>query len=264
MRKITALCLLLLSFQLSVQSQNTDYQHYKFGAIQGDVLTCDRNGNLYLINDAVLLKIDQTGTILGTYNNSYLGTITSIDVSNPLKIMVFYQYSGMIVFLDDKLVALQDALDLSTRNFFNISLAAFSTDNRIWLYDNLKEELITVDFQLRELQRNRLTINNLAPTQLIALKEQRVVMQNPETGILFFDNFGTYLKTIAIQTELPIHVDQENIYYLNQNQYIAYNYRKLSSLTICSLPDAVKQAITIRNKIFYLDKDRCLNFDMIK
>ncbi len=264
MRKITALCLLiLLSSFFPIQSQNIDNQYQKIGTIKGEFLTCDINENIYLIDYSSLYKLDGSGKLLATYSDLFLGEITSIDVSNPLKIMVFYRDAGKILFLDDKLVVISETIDLFAQNFYNISLAAFSTDNRIWLFDRTKQELISVDFQLKVLQKNSLTIDQLNPTQLLTLKEENVLMQN-SNGILFFDNFGTYLKTIAIQTDSPVQINDNFIYYLYDNQLFAYNYKKLQQITLRTFDTPVRQAVFVHGKIFYIDNDRSLNSILYK
>lgn len=265
MRKLAAVwTLILLASFISLQSQNIGNQYQMIETIKGDFLTCDMKGNLFMMSDASLYKFNQEGQILFSYSNLFLGTIASVDVSNPLKIMVFYKDAGKLVFLDEKLTPITEPIDLLSRNYFNISLAAFSTDNRIWLYDNVKNELITVDFQLNELQKNHLTIELLNPRQMNTFKEKNVFIQNPGSGILFFDNFGTYLKLIPIQTTAIAQIDDQFIYYLKDNQLLAYNYQKLNQIEICTFTDDVRQAIFMHGKVFYLSNNGLFNKLILK
>jgi len=93
---------------------------------------------------------------------------------------------------------LMEPLNLMDAGLNNISLSTYSTDNTIWLYDVVLHDLINVNFQLKELSRNHLSIEKFEPTQLISLQEKQLAMDDYTSDVAFFDAFGTYLKTIRV------------------------------------------------------------------
>ncbi len=208
--------MLLVAFSVSAFAQNNDYCHTIEG-VKGTNVSVDPNGNVYVIDGSTLYKYARNGNELFPYqySNFQLGDIASIDVDNPLKIMLFYQDEGMILFLDEKMNPLMEPLNLMDAGMNNISLATYSTDNTIWLYDVVLHDLINVNFQLKELSRNHLSIEKFEPTQFISLKEKKLAMYNPATGMAFFDAFGTYLRTIPVRADAgSCQVDEKSIYYL--------------------------------------------------
>ncbi len=210
------LALLLVAFSVSAFAQNDD-DCQTIEGVKGTSVSVDPNGNVYVIDGSTLYKLTQNGSewVKSQYSNFQLGDIASVDVDNPLKIMLFYQDEGMILFLDEKMNPLMEPLNLMDAGLNNISLATYSTDNTIWLYDVVLHDLINVNFQLKELSRNHLSIEKFEPTQFISLKEKKLAMYNPATGIAFFDAFGTYLKTIPVRTDAgSCQVDEKSIYYL--------------------------------------------------
>ena len=218
--KKALLFLLLFSFIASVSAQNSETCHTIEG-VKGNSVAVDPNGNVYVIDGPTLHKLVRNGEELipYQYSNFQLGDIASVDVDNPLKIMLFYQDEGMILFLDEKMNPLMEPLNLMNAGLNNISLATYSTDNAIWLYDVVLHDLINVNFQLKELSRNHLTLEDFEPTQLISLKEKQLAMCNPATGVAFFDAFGTYLKTISVPHGYPSkwQCDNNQIFYLMFN-----------------------------------------------
>ena len=222
--------------------------------INGDQITVDLLGNLYVIQDALLQKYDPNGQFLFSYSNFSFGNITSVDVSNPMKIMLFYQETGTIIFLDDRLAPITNKIDLYSRQYMTISLAAYSSDNKIWLYDEVRADLIVLDAHFNEINRVHYNFQNFNPTQLQEITGKMFFMHNPEQGIFLFDSFGTYIKTIATQSFFPVQVHNNHIYYLKNNQLHIYNYNQLSEETGEMDMSHIKQCLIHKNRLYLLDK----------
>jgi hypothetical protein len=62
----------------------------------------DNLGNIYLLSsDNQLKKVNENGDSLAVFNDvRRFGKIYSIDVTNPLKILVYYREFGTIIMLD--------------------------------------------------------------------------------------------------------------------------------------------------------------------
>src|SRR5690606_27175418 len=61
----------------------------------------DNYKNSYFIKDRVINKQGPDGNFL--FNDLQLGRITSVDIINPLKVVVFFQDTNTVVLLDNKL-----------------------------------------------------------------------------------------------------------------------------------------------------------------
>lgn len=270
MKKAT-IFLILFSIFGFITAQSTDNQLQTIKTVKGNALSADPNGNLYVVDGPLLYKFDSEGRFLHKYSNFLWGDITSIDVDNPLKIMVFYKNESQILFLDKNLIPLMEPLDLYANNFKNIQLATYSTDNTIWLYDAVLQDLINVNFQLKELSRNHLSMRNFNPTQFFSIKEKQLIMFNPATGVVFFDAFGTYLKTIALPTECPrISMDANSTYLYfiksatnsttdtndtSRTQFMYYDYLIMDAHQICELENAGSTSAPLfsKNNVWYID-----------
>lgn len=246
---------LLFSFLL-VACMFVQAQSERVSDVVGDYMSCDIRGNLYVVNGASLVKLDPFGSKVANYEDFLLGDISSIDSDNPLKIMLFYRDAGKIVFLDDKLTVIGEPLDLFAQNLQNVTLATYSTDNKIWLYDEVTKDLVAVDFHLKEITRNHLTISGLNPSQFLSLQEKKLVLVNTD-AVLFFDAFGTYLNSYPVVSDTPIQVVGDRIYYTHDGTVMFYYYSQHWGSSLLAFSGA-RQVLATSDYYYYLDKDRQL------
>ncbi|MGZ4100177.1 MAG: hypothetical protein ACXVNM_14925, partial [Bacteroidia bacterium] len=68
-----------------------------------DYFTTDNIGNVYTVKDDELVKYLPTGKFFLRYSNLKLGNITTVDATNPLKLVLYYRDFQQIVFLDNQL-----------------------------------------------------------------------------------------------------------------------------------------------------------------
>ena len=155
--------------------------------VKADFIQIDPYGNIYAVKESQLSKFSLQGKLLFTFADLKLGAISSIDLFNPMKIMLFYQDAGMIIFLNEQLALINKPLSLFDAGYFNISLASYSTDNKIHIYDNITKHVIVLDFYLRELSNTPLNFYASSPTKIAAL-EAKISAQSNETQQLPLSN----------------------------------------------------------------------------
>ena len=81
----------------------------------------DALGNLYILskNDQ-LKKIDARGDSVAVFNAvKRYGQLYSIDVTNPLKILLYYKDFGTVLTLD-RFLSVRNTLDLRRQNIFQV------------------------------------------------------------------------------------------------------------------------------------------------
>ena len=223
--------------------------------VNADFIKLDPYGNIYAVKGAQLSKFSQQGKLLFSYTYNKLGVISSIDVFNPMKIMLFYQDSGTLIFLNEQLALINEPISLYDANYFTVSLASCSAANQIHLYDNVNKYLITLDFNLREISKTPINFPAFHPTQMIELEEKSLAMQDQETGIYLFDAFGTFNKLIPIITPHPVVITSELIYYTNNDEVTLYNYKTLYSETRQLPVSRIAQTRYYRNNMILLLQD---------
>src|SRR5690606_40664419 len=88
------------------------------------------------------------------FNDLQLGRITSVDIINPLKVVVFFQDTNTVVLLDNKLSEIQRINFNNLPQFLNVSTDTNAGNNSLCLFNvdtqQLRSEEHTSELQSRE------------------------------------------------------------------------------------------------------------------
>ena len=196
-----------------------------------DFFTTDNLGNTYLIKGEEIKKYGQTGELLKIFSNKTSGKITSLDASNPLRILVFYKDFATILILDDLLSQNGDPMNLLDYGLEQSDVICTSFNNGIWFFSRENMELVRLDQNFKTVVNtgnlNRLLGTDLKPNFLLE-NNGYVYLNNPAEGILVFDIYGTYFKTISLKGLQRFQVKENNIYYFIDGSLKSYNLKELS------------------------------------
>jgi len=207
----------VMSFELNLEIEVTSKS-----------ITSDYLGNVYTIDDNEIAKYSAAGALISSFSDKNAGTITSVDASNPLRVQVFYQDFGQIIYLDDVLSVIGSNISLIEQGLDQATLSCSSWDDGIWLYDPQDFELKRLGSDLR-LSHQSGNINQLvgieANPNFIIEKNNFVYLNDPLTGILVFDQFGTYYKTLPVRGIDRFQVSGEQVFYLQDGKLMSYNMR---------------------------------------
>ena len=99
-----------------------------------DLFTSDNLGNIYLVKGDELKKYNSKGELLKVFSNKKLGAISSIDASNPLRVLLFYKDQSQLVILDSQLSPNGNPIDLLGMNLEQSDVVCSSFNNGIWLF----------------------------------------------------------------------------------------------------------------------------------
>jgi hypothetical protein len=112
--------LLLLCCSASIKAQS-DSAFTLIKTINGDIIdfTVDNLDNIYILNSRnQVKKLNANGDSVAIYNDvKKFGQATLIDVSNPLKLLLYYKDFATVVVLDRFLNAV-NVIDLRKQNIF--------------------------------------------------------------------------------------------------------------------------------------------------
>jgi hypothetical protein len=93
----------------------------------------DNYNSLYYVKDQVLYKDDHQN--LYNFNELQLGDISSVDIINPLNILVFYSDLNTVVLLDNHLNEIERINFSMISEFTNVSHAGVAGKNQLWLFN---------------------------------------------------------------------------------------------------------------------------------
>ena len=193
MRKtFVAVCVSIFALVFSIQAQ-----HH---------LQCDALGNTYDICTDHITKHSYNFNLDYRLSTLQYGTSAQLDLTNPLVPFLFFQDQSSLVFFDNNLNVLEDPIFLNERFQGQITCAAGSKGDALWLYDANSSTLLRTNRQFEVLSKSPnlsyLLKSALQPKQIIE-NGQRVYFIDPEKGILLFSLFGN----IEIQSKIYITTD---------------------------------------------------------
>lgn len=187
--------------RLTLSAQVDSLYAYSF-SIVADIsdFTVDNLGNLYVINtDNQLKKIGPSGDSLAVFNDvRRYGNIYSMDVTNPLKILIYYREFATVVTVD-RFLNIRNTIDLRNINIFQAKAVGISYDNNIWVYDEQEARLKRVadDGSLIDQTADlRQVLDSLPDPGFLCDQGDNVYLYDPQKGIYLFDHYGAFRKLL--------------------------------------------------------------------
>lgn len=228
--------------------------------------TTDNLGDSYLLHGNVLEKYDSGGNLLKNFSNKNLGNITSLDASNPLKVLVFYKSFQQIVGLDNMLSPSGNPISLDALGYNQTSLVCSSHDNGIWIFNLQNSELVRFDQGLQKTQATG-NISQLTGAQVnpdfLTEEYNKVFLNDSSMGILVFDMYGTYYETIPIKGLHHFQISNDQIIYFKVGKLKSYNMKTLEESEINLPAGDILDARSEKEKL-YLLKQKSLNIYNVK
>jgi hypothetical protein len=201
--------------------------------ITGDIVgfTVDNLDNIYLISSTnQVKKLNANGDSVAVFNNvKKYGQATLIDVSNPLKVLLYYRDFGTIVVLD-RFLSVRNTIDLRRQNILQVKAIGQSYDNKIWVYDELENKLKKIDEDgsvLGETPDFRQLFDPAPSPQGIFDEDQFVYLYDSSMGVYAFDYYGALKNKIPINHWNNFKVSGKYVYGSNAGNLYRYSIRTL-------------------------------------
>lgn len=222
-----------------------------------NIMYRDNLENLYLVDDFTIKKFSPEGHLMFTYSDNYLGKISSVSLGVGLKVLVYYQNNAQLVVLDNSLSQLSPSVALNYYNLGTTSLVCSSVQNNYWFFDPLQGALIKTTNTFSEIYNSGnldQLLNADIDANFILEWGNNLYLNDPKQGILVFDFFGTYIKTIPLLGLLNFQVTEYGIYYTDDDALMYYDFKSFLTEEV-KLPKEFKGNVLISNKMLYLQSD---------
>jgi hypothetical protein len=238
--------------------------------IPGDYtyMNVDVLGNIYLITSGNrLLKLNNKRDSVGVFNDvKKYGNPSYIDVSNPLKILVYYKNFSTIVALD-RFMVFRNNINLRNKNIFSVNAVATSYDNNFWIFDEQDYKIKKINEQgellLESSDVRQLTEQAPIPTTIIDCDNQLFVY-DINKGFFLFDYYGAFKNSIPFKDWQNVSVSKDIIYGFIGNELLTYQINSLQ-LKKYSFPESVSDFISIKainGKLYILKKGELRIYDI--
>ena len=209
----------------------------------------DNLGSLYVITpDNQLKKYNNKGDSVGLFDEvKRYGTLTRVDVNNPLKILLFYKDFMTVLALDNFLSRLYK-VDLRQAGILQSSTIATSYDNNFWVFDEQNAQLIKMSDQGQPIMTSndfRQLFGEAVDPQEIVDRDGLVYLNDPDQGIYVFDYYGGFKVKLSYKGVSGLRVFGKDIYGIQGNELFSYRPGTLQEQHL-KLPFPVKEADRIQ------------------
>ena len=197
----------------------------------------DNLGNLFLVGpQQQIIKRSPTLDSLAVYNDKrQFGKLYSIDVSNPLKVLLFFRDYGTVIILD-RFLNVRTMVNLRTAGIQQASTITQSFDNNIWLYDELDNMVKKVDENGKVLTNSpdfRVIFDEPPQPQTLCDFNRFLYAYDSVKGLLVMDYYGAYKNKISFTGLKNVQGIAKGITATDANGLVYY---EPGTLTTRSLP----------------------------
>jgi hypothetical protein len=161
----------------------------------------DNLGKLYLIDsNQRIKKLSEAFDSVGVFNEvRSFGTLHSIDVSNPLRVILWYKDFATLVILD-RFLNLRTSIDLRRIGILQCNAIGQSYDNNIWLYDDIDSKVKKINEEGNTLMESadfRIWFEDPPHPNRLEDFNKLLYAYDSSRGLLVMDYYGAYQKILS-------------------------------------------------------------------
>lgn len=256
--KIWIVTLLLVSFSIVAQKP-VDATFIKDTPLKAKTLVgVDNFKAMYVIDKNVLYKKDDSKTI--SYNNLQLGSITSANIYNPLKINLFYKDFNTVVILDNRLAEIIKVDFNTLEPYRSLSCVSSGHDSSLWVFNQITQQLELFDY------KNKLTRANTLPVSspVLDIKSNYNTCWLLTADYLYqYNYFGTMIRKIKNEGYTALAETNENII-LKKVNLLYYLKKKTDTIVPIKLPNLLIKQFSVTNETLYIYNNESLKEFQLK
>ena len=233
---------------------------YSFAQKNHQILEVDHLGNIYTITNGIeLTKYSSSKEVLSNFSDALLGEITSIDVSNPLRLQLFYKEFNQVLYLDQSLSSIADPIDLYTYSDNETQLCCNASSGGFWIYNNDDNQVFQVSRQGEITNKSGLLTSyfrETLPSKMIEYQE-KLYFLIPSQGLLILNKFGHFIQQIPLAEIKYFCFNNQELLYLKNNTWFKYEPMMTSDSIIFRINDSSENVSRILdNKIYVFSEDQ--------
>ena len=222
----------LLIFPIAGQATNHPTDSIR---IQGNEFKVDLLGNIYWTEHTTLKKYNPEKGNTIEYTNTFLGEIEKYDVSNPLKILVYYETHNQLLFLDKNLSEIASPVSLDNINLSQVGAICTSHNGGFWILNSMSQRIEHYNQNL-QLTTETTTLPELYTSSrtnfTLIEKNNMLYCVIPGCCLYTFDLYGNFNKKHPLKIVNNIQIINKNIFYFYENSLTRYNLNTLDKDTI--------------------------------
>jgi hypothetical protein len=225
---------------------------------ESQVAAVDYIGNYYVQNNNELWMFNRADTVFRKFSIISLSDVTNIDASNALKIQLYYKELGKIIYIDNNVSDFTQSISLNDFDLAQSTLVCASYDNGFWTYLPGTMSLFRYDQNLHRVVNIEsigrfFQLDMMEPT---FMKEysNTLYMFIPDYGLLLFDVFGAYIRTIALRDLVYPDIQSGELIHFKNDTLFFKSLPEINRQSSLALPhhDGLKSVRYSSGKVYML------------
>jgi hypothetical protein len=232
------------------------------------VWNIDNLGNIYAIQNEVIVKFDSTGKQTFSQSIKSLGRISEIEPINSMKIVLFSEEQQNICFLDNTLSLNGNCKNFEEFDVKNAKLIATSNrPNLIWVFDEYRSTILLIDVvkdQIIQRVENLKGILNESSEFVDLMEKDNFLYLTTSNGVVY--QFGQMLSETGVQlANYSKFIDEkQNIIIFMSNDQLTTLNLKSNETIIYNCPEKNVTEFKIQGDFLYFRSERIISKYSVK
>ncbi|WP_308990759.1 hypothetical protein QLS71_004680 [Mariniflexile litorale] len=216
------------------------------------VSTNNFNTTFYILENVLFKHSAETKGLDIGYSNFQLGTITSVNTFNPLKINVFYKDFNTVLILDNRLAEIFKIDFNALSEYKNVTYVATGSDNTIWIFNENTQQLELFDYKTNTKRAQTLPFKS----SILDIKSNyNYCWVLTKTDLYVYDYFGNLSYKMKNDGYESINIDNENVIFKKDNN-LYYLKKNTKTIVPITLPNLLINQFFVTNETLYIyDKE---------
>ncbi len=205
--------MLLLTVFTSKMAYSQEQTLHKFIAIKNPkALKVDELSNIYIVDaHKGIVKYNADFDSVAYFQKLQNGSIGTVDITDPMRVLVYYPDYFKVVMLDNMLSAIT-TIDLKKLPIQQPSAIASARDGGFWVYDYMQLKFLKFDRQLKLVATSndlRVALQEVLRFDVLFEKYNELIALDYHKGLYFFDRFGDFQNKLELPASSGIHTMQK-------------------------------------------------------
>lgn len=167
----------------------------------------DKYNAIYYAKKNTLYK--KTNQKKYSFSSLQLGTLTSVDIINPLKLVLFYKNTNTVVLLDDKLSEIT-RIDFNSPSLFRtVGFATKANSYDLWIFNEDTQELELFNYRTKSTSMQTQPVNGRVLQQKSNFNYCWLLT---DLGLVSYNSYGSYMDAIHNEDITDFSFDKESIF----------------------------------------------------
>lgn len=210
------------------------------------IVSVNQFNQIYSIDDNIIQLESYLGAI--EYSNVQLGTITSANAFNPLKVNLFYKDFNSVVILDNRLAEITKMDFNAIAPFRMVTHISTGNDNTIWLYNQNTQQIELFDYLSL---KSRIVSLPIIGNPLDLASNYNFCWLLTDGHILTYNYIGSLLEKIPNDGYTQLVNSRENLFLLKENR-LYFKAENSTKILPIEHPELLIKQFLVTNETLYI------------